>query len=74
MKTRKDKIMCHYTCGSCGGRFESERSDQEALTESVALFGKHQAKDLAVVCDDCFRAITTSILDMALGAQDHRPD
>jgi len=29
-------------------------SDEQAIAESVAMFGTQPAEDLAIVCDDCF--------------------
>jgi hypothetical protein len=45
------------TCERCGGEFETDWSDAEALAESQALFGKKPPEDLALVCDDCWKLL-----------------
>lgn len=49
--------MSHsYTCASCHGTFEAERSDEDAVREAEQLFGERpDTHDMAVVCDDCFQ-------------------
>lgn len=47
-----------YTCAQCGGTFDKVWSEEEAMSESVELWGEMDAEDLAVVCDDCFRIMT----------------
>lgn len=49
--------MRSYTCERCGGIFDEEWTDEEALAESTAMFGPLPKADLAVVCDDCWRAM-----------------
>lgn len=48
-----------FTCAQCGGQFLTDRSDDEAMDEALALF---HAEDLAEgfgeVCDDCFEKLT----------------
>jgi len=49
-----------YTCEACGGEFETERSDEAANVEAEINFGIAEAStrsDMAIVCDDCYRAI-----------------
>ena len=46
-----------YRCASCREEFEKGRSDEEAMQESVALFGELPPEQLAIVCDDCFVAM-----------------
>lgn len=45
----------HYKCAACGGEFDSERSDEDALAESKRLWGDLPASALTVICDDCFQ-------------------
>ena len=48
-----------YRCAVCGGTFTTERPDAEAEAEAEAIWGVANAStnpDMAVVCDDCFRA------------------
>ena len=47
-----------YRCGKCGETYEREWSDEEAMNESTELFGDLPASDLAIVCDDCFKAMS----------------
>lgn len=44
-----------FTCDACGRTFESDRDDDEARSEGIALWG--QRNDMAVVCEECFFAI-----------------
>lgn len=51
-----------YTCDQCGGTFEAARDDEEAQVEALAMFGKRgDDPDMAIVCDDCWRAIMAEI-------------
>lgn len=51
-----------YTCARCGGEFGSDRSDEEARAEAVALWGPEALKPgVVVVCDDCFKFLTAPI-------------
>lgn len=52
-----------FTCASCGWTFETSWSDEEACAESRDAFGVdiHQDPTMAVVCDDCYKAMTTAI-------------
>lgn len=47
-----------FVCDSCGGTFDCEWSDEEAMKESEEIFGKLPKKDLAQICDDCFSEMT----------------
>jgi len=47
-----------YKCAACDGVFEKEWSDDEAMDESRDLFGDVPQSNLAVVCDDCFKAMS----------------
>lgn len=49
--------MSEFTCESCHRTFERGRPDDEATTESKTLWGDLPKEELAVVCDDCFRAL-----------------
>ena len=46
-----------FQCDECGGIYDKTWSDDEAQEESVALFGALPRDELAVVCDDCFKAM-----------------
>jgi hypothetical protein len=52
-----------YTCAACGGTFSKGWSEEEALAESRDVFGVDPAQDptMAVVCDDCYKAMTAVI-------------
>lgn len=55
----------HYTCERCGGTFLKGWSDDEAEAESEGMFGvKHASQNpgMAVVCDNCFKALTNDSL------------
>ena len=44
-----------YKCECCGKIYEKGWSDEEALEESLALWGELDEDNLAIVCDDCFK-------------------
>lgn len=45
-----------YVCENCGGTFESDWGEDEALAETSQLFGFLPVEDdRAVICDDCFK-------------------
>lgn len=48
-----------YTCAACGGTFIDGRSHEEAAAESREVFGADPDQDptIAVVCDDCYKAM-----------------
>lgn len=46
-----------YTCAHCGGRFETEWSDEDAAAEADENFGGLLGDDPAVICDDCYQAM-----------------
>lgn len=43
-----------FTCAACGGKFEKGRTDEEALEESRAKFGKRPPEDLVEICGECY--------------------
>ena len=49
--------MKTYTCAMCGEAFNEGWTDEEAMAESVAVFGKLRPEELDVVCDDCYQKI-----------------
>ena len=42
-----------FTCAQCGGTFDKEWSDEEALAEAAENFG--EIDDPVVICDDCYK-------------------
>lgn len=49
-----------YRCSACGGVFDKQRSDEDALADAEAVFGEElYAGGLPpeVVCEDCYRQI-----------------
>lgn len=46
-----------YVCEDCGGRFESDWTDDEAMAECYLLFGPIPEEDQMVLCDDCFKKL-----------------
>lgn len=47
-----------FTCAMCDKEFEGAWTDEEALTEMKENFGDVPEEDQAVICDDCYQAIT----------------
>jgi DNA-directed RNA polymerase subunit RPC12/RpoP len=50
-----------YKCSMCGEVFESLWSDEEAIEETHENFGDYEIEDCAVVCDDCYKRMTSEI-------------
>jgi hypothetical protein len=52
-----------FTCANCGGTFDKAWSDEESDAEAERLFGVKDAHsklgdgDMAIVCDDCWKAM-----------------
>lgn len=46
-----------YTCEACKGVFTKGWSDGEAAAESRVNFGDLPKDDMAIICDDCYRAL-----------------
>lgn len=46
-----------YTCSLCGGTFEMEWTDEEAVAEMNRDFGSIPLDQCKVVCDDCYQRI-----------------
>lgn len=51
------EIGDYYMCKICGGVFEKEISDSEALKEKDELFPETLIEDCEIICDDCFKKI-----------------
>ena len=51
-----------YRCAECGVVFEKGWTDDEAAEEAAHLFPGVIEKDMAMVCDDCFKKITGGVL------------
>lgn len=51
----------NYTCAKCGWQGESTWSDEEAVAEAAENFGSHLDDNPAVVCDDCYQAMTAAL-------------
>ncbi len=50
-----------YTCAFCHGTFEKGWTEQEALAEASSIWGQQPSThDMAVVCDDCYKRMTTA--------------
>jgi len=56
--TPDDRSGAHYICAHCGGAFVSQRPPGEAEAEAEAQFGRGvmQTTDMAILCDECYRA------------------
>jgi hypothetical protein len=53
-----------FQCEECGGIFNKSLSEEEAEAEAKVIFGVDNAstaEGMAIVCDDCFGAIMTSL-------------
>lgn len=46
-----------YQCAMCGGTFESDRPDEEAIAEKDLLFGAIPMEQCDIICEDCFQSI-----------------
>ena len=47
-----------FKCAMCGGTFDKEWSDAEALAEAAHVFGPEGMKEpLEIVCDGCYLTI-----------------
>ena len=46
-----------YQCAMCGGIFETEWTDEEAIEELHEAFGEVMVDDCEIVCDDCYKKI-----------------
>lgn len=46
-----------FTCANCGGVFIRTRTDEEALAESVEMFGETPNEDRVLICDHCHHAL-----------------
>jgi DNA-directed RNA polymerase subunit RPC12/RpoP len=44
-----------YTCVRCGGTFLTNRSDDEAREEALALFPNIEEDEKQVLCEDCWQ-------------------
>ncbi len=44
-----------YKCQMCGGEFESDITDEEALEEARELFPEYEKEEMEIVCDDCWK-------------------
>jgi len=51
--------MAEYRCAACGGTFEEAWTDEEANAEARDVFGMDHEQDptMALVCDDCYKAM-----------------
>ncbi len=55
--------MTSFVCCACGGTFDKAWSDMEAAAEALETFGINEIEQgrMVVVCDDCFRRMTTAL-------------
>jgi cytochrome c1 len=45
-----------YVCAACGGTFRTTWTDEEAVADSVKVFGVQPTPESsAVICDDCYQ-------------------
>lgn len=54
--------VLEFQCEMCGKAFESERSEEEAMAESIDLWGNVPMQDLSVICDSCFKSMRIEIV------------
>ena len=57
----------YFRCSACGELFLSDRSNEEALAESRALWGDAEPSDLRIVCEECFYSRTIPEWEQATG-------
>ena len=57
----------YFRCFVCGELFLSDRSNEEALAESRALWGEVEPSDLQIACDECFYSRTIPEWEQATG-------
>ena len=54
-----------YVCANCHGTFEKTVSEEDARAEQAANgWGSIPSDEMAVVCDDCYRIIQKTMLDL----------
>lgn len=46
-----------FTCEDCGGTFDADWTEEEAVAEAVQTFPGQDVADMAPVCDHCYEEI-----------------
>lgn len=60
-----------FTCEACGGTFPKAWSDAEALAESREILGEIPPDQVAVICDECYKA-AGSVFDFIVRLTDDK--
>lgn len=50
-----------FTCAVCGETFTKARTDEEALAETVELFGPVDDDEMEVICNSCFLVLSSLV-------------
>ena len=61
MAPQDDLTADTFDCVACAQTFQKDWTDDEALAESVEVFGEIPVKDRCVVCDNCYKALRGEI-------------
>ncbi len=54
---KQEAASSTFTCDQCGGTFPFEWSDEKAREEARANGFDPDAPDMAILCDDCYKAV-----------------
>jgi len=46
-----------YVCQACGGKFESDQTDEAAEEDMLKNEGFISPEERAIVCDDCYQIL-----------------
>ena len=57
------EIGNEYVCACCGETFTKTWTDDEAMEEFKKNFPEHVDDKLAIICDDCYKAMREWYLD-----------
>ncbi len=50
-----------FVCAACGGEFEKQRTDEEAMEDAKSRGHVPPDEPLAVVCEDCWAIIMANM-------------
>lgn len=66
METKDNQIELkanEYKCAQCGNVYEFGWTEEEAKEECMKNFGTYNVKNMAIVCDDCYKEIMIPLLN-----------
>jgi hypothetical protein len=61
VKESGGEVKMTYTCAKCNNEYEEARSEEEALAEYADEFPSSQDEPKEVVCDDCYKEMTSVV-------------